>query len=128
MRLTSLAAVLLLASFAAACGEDQPPGADPFGTGTWRLVSATVDGAALVLVDGSPVTLRVDNGQLGGTSACNSYGGPVTILDGVVAIGPDLVMTEMYCMDESVMTLEAAYLAAPPDQHGGGRRGAAPDR
>jgi heat shock protein HslJ len=114
MKLATLAAALLLASFAAVCGEDQLPGADPFGTDTWRLVAATVDGAALVLADGSPVTLRVDNGQLGGTSACNSYGGPVTILDGVVTIGPDLVMTEMYCMDETVMTLEAAYLVALP--------------
>lgn len=114
MKTISLAAALLLATFAASCGEEQPPGADPFGTNTWRLVAATVDGTALVLVDGSPVTLRVDAGQLGGTAACNSYGGPITIVDGVVTIGPDLVQTEMYCVDDTVMDLEAAYLAALP--------------
>lgn len=114
MKTISFAAVLLLATFAAACGEEQPPGTDPFGTNTWRLVAATVDGSALVLVDGSPVTLRVDAGQLGGTAACNSYGGPIAIVDGVVTIGPDLVQTEMYCVDETVMDLESAYLAALP--------------
>ena len=109
--LAALAAALLLVT---ACGEEQPLGSDPFGDGTWRLVGATVDGAPLVLVDDSPVTLRVTGGDVGGTAACNSYGGPITISDGVVTIGPNLIQTEMYCIDETVMTLEAAFLAALP--------------
>jgi heat shock protein HslJ len=114
MKSIALAAVLLLTALTAACGEEPPPGADPFGTDDWRLVAGTVDGTALVLVDGFPVTLRIDNGQLGGTAACNSYGGPITIVDGVVAIGPGLVQTEMYCLEETVMDLEGAFLAALP--------------
>jgi heat shock protein HslJ len=114
MKTIALAVVLLLTALVAACGEEQPPGGDPFGTDDWRLVAGTVDGTALVLVDGHPVTLGIEDGQVGGTAACNSYGGPITIVDGVVNIGPDLVQTEMYCVDETVMGLEAAFLAALP--------------
>ncbi len=110
MKLVSLLAALLLALVA--CGEEQPPGADPFGAGEWRLISATVDGAAVVLIATYPVTLRVTDGQVGGTAACNSYGGPIAVVAGVVTIGPDLFQTEMYCLDETVMDLEAAYMAA----------------
>jgi len=111
MKPLALILVLALASTLAACGEEQPPGADPFGTTTWQLTSGTVDGTALGLLGGHPITFRVDNGQVGGTSACNSYGGAIIIENGVIVLGP-VHMTEMWCGDETVMDLEAAYLAA----------------
>ncbi len=111
MKLLTLTLATLLLLSLAACGEEQPPGGDPFGDATWQLVSGTVDGTALVLVDGRLVTLRVTNGEIGGTAACNSYGGPITIDNGVVVIGA-VFMTEMACPDDGVMELEAAYLAA----------------
>jgi heat shock protein HslJ len=110
MKSISLVTVLVLTSVLASCGDGQSPGADPFGATTWQLMSGTVDGTALALVDGHPVTFRVENGQIGGRSACNSYGGDITVEDGVVTIGPGF-MTEMWCADEGVMTLESAYHA-----------------
>lgn len=107
MRTRTITLALLL-TMLAACGEEQPPGADPFGSGTWQLAAGTVDGSALV-ISGRVVTLRLENGQVGGTSACNSYGGPFTIDQGRVTIGA-LFMTEMWC--EGAMDLESAYLAA----------------
>jgi heat shock protein HslJ len=111
MKQLALIPALALTLFLAACGEEQPPGADPFGTTVWQLVSGTADGKDIVLVDGHLVTLRVENGAVGGTSACNSYGGDITIEDGIVTIGPTF-MTQMYCVDDGVMDLEAAYHAA----------------
>ncbi|MBI5158374.1 MAG: META domain-containing protein [Acidimicrobiia bacterium] len=111
MKHLALILVLALTALIAACGEEQPPGADPFGDTTWQLASGTVDGTALVLIDGHPITFRVANGQVGGTAACNSYGGEITIENGVIVMGPTH-MTEMWCGDEGVMDLEAAFLAA----------------
>jgi heat shock protein HslJ len=79
-------------------------------TGNWQLVSGSVDGQALPLIDGSPVTLNVTGTEIGGTSACNSYGGQF-ILDGSsISIG-DLVTTLMMCTPE-VMEVEIPYTAA----------------
>jgi len=110
--LLALAALSLLA----ACGAEHTQGSqeDPFGATTWQLRAATVDGTSIPLVDGSPVTLFVDNAQVGGTAACNGYGGPIVVADGVVTIGPSLSQTEMACLADGVMDLEAAYLAALP--------------
>jgi heat shock protein HslJ len=112
---TPLLVLLALALFAVSCAEERPLGGDdPFGATTWQLISGSADGVALVLVDGAPVTFRADQGDAGGRSACNSYGGPISITDVVVTIGPSLQMTEMACLEDGVMDLEAAYLAALP--------------
>lgn len=103
--------IFLASLLVVACGEEQAPGADPFGNTTWLLVAATVDGDALVPITGRPVTFGVDNAQIAGNSACNWYGGPISIEDGAIAIGPTS-MTEMACSEEGAMELEAAYLAA----------------
>ncbi len=102
---------LLLTLLVVACGEEQPSGADPFGDTIWQLDSGTVDGDALVLITGRPITFSVDNAQIAGNFACNWYGGPITIEDGAIAIGPTS-MTEMACSEDGAMELEAAYLAA----------------
>jgi heat shock protein HslJ len=79
-------------------------------TGNWQLVSGSVDGQAIPLIDGSPVTLNVTGTEIGGTSACNSYGGQF-ILDGSsISIG-DLMTTLMMCTPE-VMDVEIPYTAA----------------
>jgi heat shock protein HslJ len=110
----TFAGIALITLVLSACAEDQPVGAgDPFGSTTWVLISATVDGAPLALVPGSPVTLTVADGSVGGRAACNSYGGDLTIADGVVTIG-SLIQTEMACLDPGVMDLEQAFLAALP--------------
>ena len=105
--LTSVLAVLA----ACASGGAVPEEFDI--TGNWQLVSGTVDGQAIPLIDGSPVTLDVTGTEIGGTSACNSYGGQF-ILDGSsISIG-DLVTTLMMCTPD-VMAVETPYTAALPE-------------
>lgn len=111
--LGAIAALLL-----AACGSADPAGpvvegdgstADP--AGAWVLVAAqpTID-----IPDGARVTLEVaaDGAawQVGGTSACNSYGGTV-VTDGSSWRGEGYAATEMAC-EEPRMAAERAYLDA----------------
>lgn len=79
--------------------------------GAWVLVDA--DPAIDVPAD-ARITLEVsadgDHWQAGGTSACNSYGGQVTI-EGTAWRGSGYGSTAMGC-DEPRMTAEQAYLDA----------------
>ena len=79
-------------------------------TGNWQLVSGSVDGQAIPLIDGSPVTLNVTGTEIGGTSACNSYGGQFVLDGSSISIG-DLFTTMMMCTPE-VMDVEIPYTAA----------------
>lgn len=85
------------------------PREDPFGDDEWRLIHATVDDAALVLLDTYPVTLRRDGNEIGGSAACNSYFGSITtgvfLFDGIGA-------TEMACDPPAAMDLESVFLGA----------------
>jgi heat shock protein HslJ len=113
----------LVGMLVAACGQDTtmtsgagPTGRAPdapalFGSKVWELTGGSLDGAVLAPIDGYPVTLAVDEGQAGGTAACNHYGGSVTVTDGQVRLG-DIGATGMACPAEGVMELEAAYLDA----------------
>ena len=69
-----------------------------------------MDGAAIPLVEGSPVTLNITGTELGGTSACNSYGGQF-VLDGASISVGDLMSTLMMCAPEA-MAVEVPYMAA----------------
>ncbi len=123
-----LAAVVLVG--AAACGTDDASTGDngtpsePGTTvdraavsadGSWVLVAGTLDGEPLDLVDGRDVTLVIDGSEIGGTAACNGYGGSVTLgeeseFGGSFAVG-ELAWTEMAC-EPAVMELEQRFLAA----------------
>lgn len=108
MNRISLLIVLLAVATACASGEALPEEIDI--TGNWQLSSGSFDGEAIPLVEGSPVTLNVTGTELGGTSACNSYGAQF-VLDGAsIAVG-DLVTTLMMCAPEA-MAVEAPYTAA----------------
>lgn len=89
-----------------------PP--DPAGpadaNGDWRLTAGTVDGAAFPLDDRWPVTLMIEGTTVGGTGACNGYGGEIVVRDGAVQFG-EMGMTAMGCEPE-VMAIESAYHAA----------------
>lgn len=111
MKARILTTVVVLAVMVAACGEEALPSASPFGEKTWRLTSGAVDGTPLALVDGHPVTLTAADGSVGGTAACNHYGGTLTE-SGTRSTITDISVTEMYCGVPGVMELEAAYLAA----------------
>ena len=47
--------------------------------GDWILVAGDIDGAPVLLVDGRDVSLSIEWGELGGTAACNGYGGFVDV-------------------------------------------------
>ena len=82
-------------------------------SGEWRLQAGTNQGAAIPIVSGHPITLKIDGTQVGGSAACNSYGGKVEV-DGTTAKITALMQTEMACQGDDVMASEAAYLAALP--------------
>jgi heat shock protein HslJ len=132
--LTPLVLLLTFCLVAAACGDDdddttagvdgsaddggdggedgEDGGGDVTGIdGVWVLVTGTVDGTDLVLLDSHPVTLVVEGTEVSGVAACNTYGGPFTVSGGTASFGP-LAQTEMACFPEETMTLEAAYLGA----------------
>lgn len=80
--------------------------------GEWQLQAGTNQGKAVPIVAGSRITLNVEGTQVGGSAACNTYGGSIKLQGTSVAISA-LSMTEMACQ-ENLMASEAAYLAALP--------------
>jgi len=97
-----LLAGLALSSLPVACGGEPPAVA---GT-QWRLAWWPVDG-----LDPREftITLRFEDGRLGGTAAVNSYGGPYALAaDGGFRVG-DLAVTGM-AGPPRAMRAEAAYL------------------
>jgi heat shock protein HslJ len=75
------------------------------GTG-WRVLR--VDD--VVPVAGSEPTIAFTNGQMEGTTGCNSYGGPVAIQGATFTAG-DMTMTLVGCLDE-IGEMETAFLRA----------------
>jgi heat shock protein HslJ len=80
--------------------------------GEWLLQAGTNQGAAIPIVAGSKITLKIDGQQAGGSAACNLYGGTIKVSGSSISISA-LSMTEMACQ-ENLMASEAAYLAALP--------------
>lgn len=107
-----LLAVALMLTACGSVGSPSPDASeDPFDPqGSWELISGSVDGAEIPLVDDHPITLTIEGTEIGGTAACNSYGGRLTVTDGRLEIR-DLGMTAMAC-EEPLMAAEAAYTVA----------------
>jgi heat shock protein HslJ len=115
------AALLGIVLVLAACGgagaspsASAPDGSQPDGLsplGAWQLVAGSADGTALSLEETHPVTVVVEASRIGGTSACNGYGGRLVGTGDGIRI-EELSWTAMACMPASVMDVEAAYLAA----------------
>jgi len=73
----------------------------------WRLVSL---GGQPALAD-VEVTLNLEDGQLGGSDGCNSYGGSYTSKGSKFTVGADIVSTMMYCTD-TINYQSVAYYTA----------------
>jgi heat shock protein HslJ len=107
--------LLALAVVLAACGA---PGATPSSSpagpadveGSWELVAGRTADGALPLVQDHPITLTIEGTRMGGTAACNGYGGRFMMRDGRLVID-DFAMTAMGC-EEPIARAEAAYVAA----------------
>lgn len=110
-RLSLLGVALILAACGSAGTPPTSPSGDPFEPqGSWELISGRVGDAEIPIVDDHPITLTIRGAEIGGTAACNSYGGRLTVNNGRLEIR-DLGMTAMGC-EEPLMAAEAAYTAA----------------
>lgn len=83
---------------------------DPSVEGSWELVSGTVDGKPIPIVDSHPITLEVSDEIFGGVAACNHYG---VVVEPPPPPGKPLEIyaTAMECVEAGVMESERAYLA-----------------
>ena len=79
--------------------------------GSWTLETGTWDGQPIPTVASHPITIEFEGDELGGTAACNSYGGHWQTNEGTFQI-TELASTEMACMPSAVMDSETAYLTA----------------
>ncbi len=77
---------------------------------TWILDAPSLDILADGLPPGAAVTLRLEDGTVGGSAGCNHYGGSYQ-LDGDAIAFEGFALTQMAC-DEPLMALDQAYLAA----------------
>ena len=77
--------------------------------GEWRLTSGTVEGDDIPILDESPVTMTLADGQASGTAACNGYGGDYDLSGGSITFG-DLIITEMACSPDEIMTAERLFM------------------
>lgn len=100
-------AIVLLAVASSAClGSDFADSVE----GSWQLVSGTVDGTEVPILDTHPITIEFEDGQASGVSACNNYSGSFNLDGSSIEFG-NVIMTEMACLDPGVMEAEAAYAA-----------------
>jgi heat shock protein HslJ len=81
--------------------------------GDWRLQAGTNQGQPVPIVAGSPINLKIDGAQAGGTAACNHYGGQIHVAGSNVSFS-EMIQTEMACLDDQVMASETAYMTALP--------------
>lgn len=109
----SVSIVLLVALTVGCAGGGQasepPPSQGPV-EGSWVLTAGTLDGAQVPIPEDHRITLTVEGTQIGGTAACNSYGGRVVPGPGGMRI-EHLSQTDMAC-EEPAMAAEAIYLTA----------------
>jgi heat shock protein HslJ len=78
--------------------------------GSWQLITGRANGSDVPILDDHPITLTIEGSEIGGTAACNSFGGRLTVSDGRLQI-EDLGMTAMAC-EEAAMAAEAAFTSA----------------
>lgn len=109
-------AVLVLS----ACGAEGDAGSEPTETtaavepaadpqGDWVLELGTVDGTPFPFVEGYRVTMNLHDGAIGGTAACNGYGGTYA-LDGATMTVGEWSITEMGC-EPAVMEAEQLFIS-----------------
>ncbi len=123
---TAFALLILIALVTSACAVDgTAPAVGPATTttttigdlatgavlnpdGDWILESGTLDGDPFPQVNDWRITMLLADGTIGGTAACNGYGGTFTF-DGETLTVFDLFATEMAC-EPNVMDSEKAFL------------------
>lgn len=106
--MTKLALLALIASLTSAClGSDFADSVE----GSWQMTSGVVDGEQIPLLDSHPITIDFEGDRVGGTAACNGYGGTFSLSGSNIEIS-DIGMTEMACFPEETMRAEAMFAGA----------------
>ena len=89
--------------------DNSPPALSLDGT-SWVVTGSTLDGLALLPVDGRVSTLVVEGGRATGSTGCNTYDGTISISpDGTVSFS-GFAVTEIGC-EPNVMKYETQMLA-----------------
>jgi heat shock protein HslJ len=101
---------LLIAGLTSAACDSNPVAPSDIVGGTWMLTSLQETGFGPVNVsDPTRYTLEFkEDGTVGVKSDCNSCGGPYSLSDSDITIGP-VTCTRVFCGDDS---LDAAYTRA----------------
>jgi heat shock protein HslJ len=107
----TLVSIAVLGLTLAACGDPSEQAASDPTEFAWVLESGTLDGEPIPVLDDHPITLVFDEGDAGGTSACNSYFGEYTISGAEIAFS-GMGQTMMACEPEEVMESEVKYQEA----------------
>ncbi|GAB4266174.1 MAG: hypothetical protein Kow0080_07180 [Candidatus Promineifilaceae bacterium] len=110
-----LLTILFLASFITACIPTTQPATvlddtDRLAGTTWQLVEYGSPDNPQRPLPGTQITLTFQDGQAGGSTSCNSYGGSYTLNGSQLTFG-EMAMTTMECVDEAIMTQENDYIA-----------------
>ena len=98
---------LAVAMLLAACGTSRTADNAASLEGEWLLL--TLNGVPVL--PSAPMTALFEDGRIGGSSGCNSYGGAYT-LDGSTIRFAEMMMTLMACLEDGVMEQEQAYFEA----------------
>jgi heat shock protein HslJ len=106
--LTLAAALLLLTATGCVGGTGSSPGGGL--AGAWQLTSGS-DATGAIEPGDAFITLIVDGHSAGGRAACNTYGVEIDGTADDLTIGA-ATMTEMACLEDGLMELEARYVTA----------------
>lgn len=109
-----MATIAIIALALSACGADLQRVSEIDLNRGWEFVSGRNEGGNIEPIATHPVTITFEDDRVGGTAACNGYGGTFN-LDGAAISVTNLTQTEMACEPRETMDLESAYLAALAD-------------
>lgn len=90
----------------------EAPAAATLADSQWQLVTFGAPDAETPVLAGSTITLAFSaDGEAGGASGCNTYGGSYEVQADQLVFG-EMVSTLMACADQAMMEQEMAYLTA----------------
>ena len=97
---------ILLGLIATSCAVLNPAGTNELNGTNWKLLYIRKSAP----IASRPITISFEDGQVHGSSGCNSYFGEYKINGNEISFGP-LAATEMACMDpDGIMQQEQEYL------------------
>jgi heat shock protein HslJ len=109
-----LTIALVLGLFLASCGQTNGTGEelskDPLAGTEWQLVSYGDPDEPTAVIQVRIPTISFEEGEVGGSGSCNSYGGSYSVEGERLQFG-EMAWTEMACGEVGVMDQETAFLS-----------------